>query len=207
MIIYLIFLLVIVVILSWTLINNRTWRWLIGLTNSIALVAAVSIMTLNFSNHYGMKKETIVETHQIYSAAGDQSPMQIIVAKQLGTKSKHWVMVYRDSQAVKASTHFVPQKKHIVEMVKKQSTLKKANVDHATVKTTTIRWEWKNDTAKFWLNIGDQASELVSQKSVVTVPENWQVLSPSQLKQLKKKMAAQQSAQKQALMAQASSNQ
>lgn len=207
MIIYLIFLLVIVVILSWTLINNRTWRWLIGLTNSIALVATVSIMTLNFSNHYGMKKETIVETHQIYSAAGDQSPMQIMVAKQLGTKSKHWVMVYRDSQAVKASTHFVPQKKHIVEMVKKQSTLKKANVDHATVKTTTIRWEWKNDTAKFWLNIGDQAGELVSQKSVVTVPENWQVLSPSQLKQLKKKMAAQQSAQKQALMVQASSNQ
>lgn len=207
MIIYLIFLLVIVVILSWTLINNRTWRWLIGLTNSIALVAAVSIMTLNFSNHYGMKKETIVETHQIYSAAGDQSPMQIMVAKQLGTKSRHWVMVYRDSQAVKASTHFVPQKKHIVEMVKKQSTLKKANVDHAIVKTTTIRWEWKNDTAKFWLNIGDQAGELVSQKSVVTVPENWQVLSPSQLKQLKKKMAAQQSAQKQALMAQASSNQ
>lgn len=116
-------------------------------------------------------------------------------------------MVYCDSQAVKASTHFVPQKKHIVETVKKQSTLKKANVDHATVKTTTVRWEWKNDTAKFWLNIGDQAGELVSQKSVVTVPENWQVLSPSQLKQLKKKMAAQQSAQKQALMAQASSNQ
>lgn len=57
MIIYLIFLLVIVVILSWTLINNRTWRWLIGLTSSIALVAAVSIMTLNFSNHYGMKKK------------------------------------------------------------------------------------------------------------------------------------------------------
>lgn len=203
MIIYLIFLLAIVVILSWTLI----WRWLIGLTSSIALVAAVSIMTLNFSDHYGMKKETIVETHQIYSAAGDQSPMQIMVAKQLGTKSKHWVMVYCDSQAVKASTHFVPQKKHIVETVKKQSTLKKANVDHATVKTTTVRWEWKNDTAKFWLNIGDQAGELVSQKSVVTVPENWQVLSPSQLKQLKKKMAAQQSAQKQALMAQASSNQ
>ena len=207
MIIYLIFLLAIVVILSWTLINNRTWRWLIGLTSSIALVAAVSIMTLNFSDHYGMKKETIVETHQIYSAAGDQSPMQIMVAKQLGTKSKHWVMVYCDSQAVKASTHFVPQKMHIVETVKKQSTLKKANVDHATVKTTTVRWEWKNDTAKFWLNIGDQAGELVSQKSVVTVPENWQVLSPSQLKQLKKKMAAQQSAQKQALMAQASSNQ
>lgn len=141
MIIYLIFLLAIVVILSWTLINNRTWRWLIGLTSSIALVAAVSIMTLNFSDHYGMKKETIVETHQIYSAAGDQSPMQIMVAKQLGTKSKHWVMVYCDSQAVKASTHFVPQKKHIVETVKKQSTLKKANVDHATVKTTTVRWE------------------------------------------------------------------
>ncbi len=37
MIIYLIFLLVIVVILSWTLINNRTWRWLIGLTSSIQL--------------------------------------------------------------------------------------------------------------------------------------------------------------------------
>lgn len=48
MIIYLIFLLAIVVILSWTLINNRTWRWLIGLTSSIALVAAVSIMTFKY---------------------------------------------------------------------------------------------------------------------------------------------------------------
>ena len=83
MMIYLIFLLVIVVILSWTLINNRTWRWLIGLTSSIALVAAVSIMILNFSNHYGMKKETIVETHQIYSATGDQSPMHQTIGYQI----------------------------------------------------------------------------------------------------------------------------
>ncbi|WP_267201890.1 DUF4811 domain-containing protein [Limosilactobacillus kribbianus] len=191
MIIYVIFALVIVTILAWTLIPNRLLRWAIGILSALALVGAVSVMSANFTSHYGMKKVTTTTTRQIYSAAGSKSPAGVLVTKRLGTKSNRYVLVYADTPSGKAKAHFVPKQKHITTAVKQHATYRTANVKQATLKTTTTRWEWESKRAKFWLNVGDQAGELVSQYRTVTIPQDtWLAVTPNQMKKLQKVMAS-----------------
>lgn len=192
MIIYLIFILAVLVILSWTMIKNRALRWTVGIITSLCLLGASGILTLTFTDtHLGMHKVTTTTTSKVYSATGNQSPANILIAKRLGTKADRYVLVYRDSAAVKkATTHGVPNQDHIASTVKKKTTYKLTNGTSATATTKTTRWEWKNKTTKFWLNVG-QGGTLVSKKTVVKVPKTtWLVLSPSQVKQLRAKLKA-----------------
>lgn len=152
---------------------------------------ATGILTASFTHHYGLQKKTTVRQHKIYSAAGKSSPAGILVAKQVGRSSGCFVMVYRDSVNQKAQPHFVPNKNDRVDIAKKHADYRTADVRQATVKITTTKWGWQNATAKFWLNCG-QAGELAQQKATVTIPaKTWVVLSPSQLKQLKKQQVNQ----------------
>lgn len=165
-------------------------------------------MTANFTNHYEMKKVTTVKTQQIYSAAGERLPAGVLITKQLETKSERYVLIYADTPNGKATAHFVPNQKHITTAVKKSSTYKTADVDKATLTTKTTRWEWKNQTAKKWLNVGDQAGELVNQKQVVTIPEKtWIAVTPSQMKKLKTMTAQNQQTSSQILSASMSKEQ
>lgn len=195
MLVYVIFALVIVVVLSWTMINQRVLRYSCGVIASAALIACTILLSLNFTSHYGMKKVTTVETHQVYSLAGNKVPAGVLAAKQLGTHSNRYVMVYRDSQNGQAKAHFVPNQKKIINAVKKHATYQLTDKQTATVTTRTTRWEWQNATAKRWLNVGSQAGELVKQTSTVYVPrKTWVVLTPTQMKKLKKIMATSQTA-------------
>lgn len=195
MLVYVIFALVIVVVLSWTMINQRALRYSCGVIASAALIACTILLSLNFTSHYGMKKVTTTETHQIYSLAGSKVPAGVLAAKQLGTHSNRYVLVYRDSENGPAKTHFVPNQKKITNAVKKHATYRLTDKKTATVTTKTTRWEWQNAIAKRWLNVGSQAGELVKQTSTVYVPrKTWVVLTPAQMKKMKKLMATTQTA-------------
>ena len=189
MIIYVIFGLVVAVALSWTLIKPRVIRFSVGLIFSIALIGAVALLTLNFTDHYGMKKVTTVRTQRVYSALGSQSAADVLIAKQLGTQSDNYIFAYREQRNGSTTTHFVPNQKKVTTMVKKRATYQVDKVKYAAVTTTTVRWGWKNATMKRWFNVGVQDGELVSQKRMIKVPDKtWIVLSPSQLKTLQKSM-------------------
>lgn len=191
MLVYLIFVLVILVIISWTLINNRLMRYLLGIISAIALVISTGLLTASFTNHYGLQQQTTTSQHHIYSASGKKLPTGILVAKQLGTNSGRYVMIYSDAINAKAKAHFVPKKNDTVNSIKTTATYKSTSNNQATVKITTTRWKWKNKAAKFWLNYG-QSGELVKQKAVVSIPQKtWVVLSPAQLQKLKQIQRAQ----------------
>lgn len=202
MIIYLIFILLILVVLSWTLINRRLPRYLLGSTTAIALVASTGILTATFTNHYGLEKQATTTTHQVYSAAGKSLPAGILITKRLGSESNRYVMVYREAADGKATAHFLPKKGDTVNSIKEYATYRTADTHQATVKITTTRWEWRSPAARFWLNCG-QAGELVSRQAVVTIPKKtWVVLSPSQLNQVKKQAKGQTRAQHPSTMSQ-----
>ncbi|GEO68186.1 DUF4811 domain-containing protein [Levilactobacillus acidifarinae] len=187
MIIYAIFSLIVAVTLAWTLIKQKVVRAVLGLATTVALIGATTILTLNFTTHYGMHQVTTVTTQRIYSATGKRSAAGVVIAKPLGTQSDNYVLVYSDHAAGKATPHFVPNRQSVTTMVKKRATYQASAATQATVQTTTVRWQWRNATAKRWLNVGDQAGELVRQKRLVKVPrKTWVVLSPDQMKTLKK---------------------
>ncbi|MBC6498264.1 DUF4811 domain-containing protein [Weissella confusa] len=64
-------------------------------------------------------------------------PIGVLVTKELGTKADNYVLVYADKKDAKATPHFVPDTKHMVQAVKKSATYREANVSQATVTTTT----------------------------------------------------------------------
>lgn len=186
MIVYLICALIVIVVCAWTMISNRPARVITGVLSGIALICAVGALTMNTYSHYGMKKVTKTTSHKIYSAAGSKSLAGILVAKKMGTKANRYVLVYADHKDGKATTHNVPSTKHIINSTKKHASYQQTNTKEAKVVTKTTRWEWKNNTYKTWLSVGDQAGELHKQKTTVYVPKDtWLVLSPTQMKKLK----------------------
>ena len=89
------------------------------------------------------------------------------------------LLVYADERDAKATPHFVPDTKHMVQAVKKSATYREANVSQATVTTTTTRWEWRNKVFEFLLGFGGEGGTVAKQSSVVTMQSragysNWQ---------------------------------
>lgn len=186
--------------LAWIRIEPLAWRVPLGLISGTVFVALVMLLLVNFDRHYGMEKVTKTETHQIYSAVGDKLPIGVLVTKELGTKADNYVLVYADKKDAKATPHFVPDTKHMVQAVKKSATYREANVAQATVTTTTTRWEWRNKVFEFLLGFGGEGGTVAKQSSVVTMPKSsWLAVTDKQAKQLTKLQGAQDTAQQQAL--------
>lgn len=101
--------------LAWIRIEPLAWRIPLGVISGTVFVALVMLLLVNFDRHYGMKKVTRAETQQIYSAVGDKLPIGILVTKELGTKADNYVLVYANEAEDKATPHFVPDTKHMVQ--------------------------------------------------------------------------------------------
>ena len=211
MIILVLAVVVVLTFATWAFIKKTPVRLTVGYFMFLVLAATVASVTLSFTNHLGMKKVTKVETHEIFSA-NPKSPAGMLITQRLGTKANNYVLVYSNSaDAKKPSTHGVPDKSDIAEALKKSTTYRKADVEKATAKVTTTRWEWKNGFYRVMFGIGGQGGAIAKQRTMVTVPKDtWVVVTAAQAKELAAKQknagspaaqAAQQAAMKQAVMA------
>lgn len=190
MIIWVIFILLILMVLAWTLIPNKGLKIIAGVALAIAMTGATTLLTLTLKDHYGMRQVTTIKQKKVYSAGGDKSPAGVLITTKIGPKDKkHMVLVYQDTKKGKAKAHFIPKQKHITESIKRESYYKKANVKKAKLVTKTTRWRWKSGPYKFWFNLG-QDNELVKETNSLMVPKDtWLVLSAKQAKKLKTLMA------------------
>lgn len=186
MIIWVIIALALILIGTITLINARALRWISSLIVAGLLLLAVGAVSANMSSHWGMHVETSTHTKRIYSAGSKQSPVSLLITKQVGTNSGRYVMMYKTHVAdAKAAAHFVPDTDDTINAVKQKATYRRRNVKQATVTTTTKKWVWQSKAVQFWLQVGDSHNQLISRRSVVTVPrETWLVLTTSQAKRL-----------------------
>jgi hypothetical protein len=161
-------------------------RDILGFFFTILLLGSVVLTTLNFSSHWGMKQASKTKTETIYTAGQTDSLAGMILAQRIGTKSKDYVFIYRDTKdAKKATTHFVPNTKKAANAVKKSANYKLVDADKATVTTKTTRWVWQSDLAKLLFGFSGINNTLVSEKTTVNVPKDtWVVLSPADAKKL-----------------------
>jgi len=186
MLIWIVVILAAATVASITLISARFWRWSISGVLLVALVASSGMLIASTKYHWGMHQVTTVEHQQIYSAGSTKSPAGLLIAKQLGTKSGRYVMVYKTSaDATKATPHFVPDTSDVVNAVKAHATYRQADVTQATVKITTTHWGWRSAAGEYWLKVGKAQNQSISKHVVVTVPKKtWLVLTAAQAKQL-----------------------
>ncbi len=165
---------------------------ILGIFFMLLLLGATWLTTLNFHDHWGMEKVTKTETNPIYTAGETSSPAGMLLTQQIGKKSGNYVLVFRDTKdAKKATAHYAPDTKHIVNAVKKAATYRYADVNKATVTTKTTRWVWSNDFAKSLFGFTGMAGDLVKQSNQVTIPKDtWVAMTPAQAKAMAASQAA-----------------
>lgn len=175
MILWIITLLIILTVVSLLLINNRVLRYILGAISIVLLLDSVLLLSANMHSHYGMKKVTTEQQTQIYSAAPANVPVGMLITKKIA--NNHYVMIYKDAKNDKQPVaHFVPNKKEMLDSLKKTATYKKANVSTAQVISKTTKWQYKSDLMEWLFKFKDD-NNLVKVERVVQVPLNWQVIN------------------------------
>lgn len=163
---------------------------------AILFVLCTAGVTANYSHHWGMKKVTTTTTHKIYSAAGQQLPINLY--QPVGTSGKDNVFLYKTSANQKKPLH--TQANELT-----YSTDKTSSNDQARIVTKETRWRYQNGFYKF-LFIGTGINnKLVHRQNVLYYPQGYVKVSVSQAKKLKKIMATQQSPSAQAALKQQAS--
>lgn len=175
MILWIIIIAMILMIVSLLLIDNRLLRYSLGGLFMLVFMGFVIALSANMYNHYGMSKETTVQRKQIYSAAPANVPMGMLITKKI--ENNHYVMMFKDSaDDQKATAHFVPDKKNVLDSLKKSANYQKINSQTAQVVTKTTKWQYNSDLMSWLFKFKDE-DRLVKVTHTVEIPNNWQVVN------------------------------
>ncbi|EGJ27244.1 DUF4811 domain-containing protein [Streptococcus porcinus] len=171
---------------TWMYIPKQLVRYLFGSLSLLSLLASTLYLTDHFVNHRGMSIDTKIIKQEIYSAGDVKANFGLLIAKKIGTKSDHHVLIYRDQkEEQKPKAHFVPNTKKINQAIKTSANYKLTDSDKAYLITTTKRYVWKTHLDKLMFGFGGENNELISQKAEVVIPKDyWLVVTPKQAQQL-----------------------
>ncbi len=157
--------------------------------NLILLLLAVILLIMNFYSHLGMKKVAYYKNSEIYSV-NNKTPNGIMIAKEIGTESNNYVLIYKDSiKDNKPKVYGEPNKKNIIKSFNKINTYKYTNKNSVKgyVSTKIVKWEWKNNLYQALFSIGGLKNTLYKYTKTVKIPrKTWIVLTPKQAKELEK---------------------
>lgn len=171
--------------LSWNLIDNDAVRNVLSAILVVLIVGTVTLMTMNFHDHFGMKKETTTKTEKIASV---NPKMNMILYQQIGT-SKDQAVIYKNNAKQKKNTVAKPiDTKNVIKENQKETKLE--------VKTTN--WVYKNKFYNSLFGLGKK-KEFIHKTNTFNLSSDFTSLSTKQVKALPKVMKQQQ--------AQAKSNQ
>ena len=147
----------------------------------LAGACSISLM-LNDSHHLGMKSVTETQTENLVSTAGKNSKINLTVYQPLGN-GKEKVFVYRTADK--------PNKTQKTKIDYDVTT----KIEHSNTKTPQVEiqrqcYTYKNDFWKMLFAGLGLNKETHHYTYIFKVPQNWLVLSTSQLKEMKKQEKA-----------------
>jgi len=186
MIIILLALFAILTFVTLLVLKSKTARIIGGILSSLGLIATVTMITLNFTDHFGMREIETVKTVPVYSAGDPRMPQGMVIAEPVGTAGNHFVMVYRDkADSKKPEAHFIPDKSQMIEAAKRHATYdQKRNTKTAEVAIKTTRLEWENDFMKLLFSASNQAGNIVREEAIVHLPSDWIVMNQKQAQKM-----------------------
>jgi len=169
---------VIALYLSFIMMKSSVVRSILVAIFGVIMLGSLVLISMNDTQHFGMKKETVETTQKIYTASPNaQLPM--LLKQNIGTSGKHQVYIYKLSEKGKA--------KHTKADYVVHNQVK-TGAKTATLVEKKTRWTYKND---FYKNLffNQNQHELVKQDNTLNVPSNWTVLTTTQAKALGEKLA------------------
>lgn len=153
------------------------WPTIFGLL----FVGSTVAMIANGSEHFGMKKETVVK-EQSLGSSGDMDGMDILMYQGLGDGSeKIYLAKSSAEQKEPKATGTTNTTNKVIE-----------NSTEAKWVQSKTYWVPKNKLMKALFDYGNSKKEFVSEKNEFYVPKDWQVLSTDQLEEFGKLMKEKQ---------------
>lgn len=85
------------VFVSWLLIPHKVTRYILGYISTVALLLMIIGITANMTHHWGMEKKVVTsDKKEIYSAGSKDSPVNMLIANEMGKNSNNYIMVYKN---------------------------------------------------------------------------------------------------------------
>lgn len=169
-------------------IHQGLWRTILATVTGIIFVGATLLMTLNYSQHFGMHQVTTTRSQRIYSASN--SPLPLAIYQRVGTSGKDDVYIYntKPKQA---------QPEHTQADEFTHSRVKWVKSANPRLVTTTTRWQYDNNFYKLLYAWSGMDGTLVRRTNTLEYPRTYVLLTTKQAQQLraKAKSAAGQQAQ------------
>lgn len=177
MIIILMFISAMALFASVMFINQRTPRIVSTVIFGILFVGSTTLMTLNYSHHFGMRQVTTTTNQKVYSAGGQ---MPLAMYQPVGTDGKDNVLIYKTSLKQRK-----PQHTQANEYTTSKMTFSTRQSPQLT--TTETRWRFKNNFYKIMYMWSGMNGTLVQRTNVIDYPQSYVKVTTSQAKQFQAK--------------------
>ncbi|WP_076459557.1 DUF4811 domain-containing protein [Limosilactobacillus caccae] len=177
MVIILTFLGAICFFISVMLINQRTLRLTLEIITGVIFVLSTTLMTLNYSHHFGMEQVTTTKVQRIYSASN--SPMPLALYQPVGKNGQDDVYIYNTKVKQKTPNH--TQANEFTT-----SKIKWVNNANPQMVTKETRWQYKNDFYKMLYAWSGMDGTLVKRTNTLEYPRTYVKITTKQADKLGK---------------------
>lgn len=158
-------------------VAKRQPRIILAVITGIVFVASTTLMTLNYSHHFGMKKVTTTHTTQIYSASNSVMPLAIY--QPVGTSGQDNVYLYNSQKHQQTPNHTQANEYTY-------SRIRWTNNHKAQLITTETRWQYNNQLMHCLFAGSGMAGKLVKRVNTLKYPRSYVLITTKQAQQLAK---------------------
>ncbi|KRL28049.1 hypothetical protein FD27_GL000323 [Limosilactobacillus frumenti DSM 13145] len=158
-------------------INHRPSRIVGTVIFGLLFVGSTTLMTLNYSHHFGMHTVTTTTTKTVYSAGGK---LPLAIYQPIGNSGKDNVFIYKTSLK-HSKTHHTQANEYTT------SKMKFSNRQEPQLTTTETRWYFKNKFYKALYMWSGMDGTLIERTNVINYPQSYIKVTTGQAKQLQTK--------------------
>lgn len=158
-------------------IHQKNLRIVLATLTGILFVGSTTLMTLNYSHHFGMEKVTTTTTKRIYSASNSSMPLAIY--QPVGKSGRDDVYIYNTKVKQKTPNHTQANEYTT-------SRIKWTNNATPRLVTTETRWQYRNNFYKVLYAWSGMDNTLVKRTNVLEYPQTYVKLTTKQAAKLSK---------------------
>ena len=156
------------------ILSKKSGQTVFAMLMGIIFSAALVFLTINFTDHFGMKKVSTEKTIELVSSAGDASGMNVLLYQPIGTEDEK-VYLYQTPGSKKPKPTDTEKTSNVVE-----------SSDKAQLVVEKINWKYKNNFYKTLFAFAGNDNDLVEVVNHFEIPDTWVTLSVDQVKELQK---------------------
>lgn len=181
MIIFIMFIAAVAMFACIMFMTNRNRRILWTTIFGALFIASTTMMTLNYSHHFGMHQVTTTTTRKIYSASNSELPLALY--QPVGTSGKNDVYIY-NTKLKQKTPHHTQANEYTT------SKIKWTNRSTPRLVTTETRWRYNNRFFASMYQWSGMDGTLVKRTNVLEYPKSYVKITVKQANQLKKLASA-----------------